>query len=241
MPAIPIALSRAPIVVGRDQDHERRRAAAVCGHRIERQHDHQEDDRQARQQDVQGDLVRCLLPGCALDQADHPVDEGLAGLRGDLHDDPVAEHAGSPGDSAAVAAVLAHDGSGFTGDRRLVDARDAGDDVAVSGDHLARFDDHDVTESEVGGRGVDGSGVQSIRVLLVVVGDPSRQGRRAGRPQRLGLGLAAALGNGLREVREQDREPEPDRDAGTEAGRQRSGRGGLRSEEGLGDRDGRAE
>jgi hypothetical protein len=40
----------------------------------------QEDDRQRGQQDVQRDLVRRLLPVGALDQGDHPVDEGLAGL-----------------------------------------------------------------------------------------------------------------------------------------------------------------
>ena len=36
----------------------------------------------------------------ALDQGDHPVDEGLAGLGGDLDDDPVGEHLGAAGDRA---------------------------------------------------------------------------------------------------------------------------------------------
>jgi len=39
----------------------------------------QEDDGQARQQDVQRDLVRGLLPLRPLDERDHPVEEGRAG------------------------------------------------------------------------------------------------------------------------------------------------------------------
>ena len=40
----------------------------------------QEDDRQARQQDIERDLVRRLLPARALDQRDHAVEERLAGI-----------------------------------------------------------------------------------------------------------------------------------------------------------------
>ena len=61
----------------------------------------QEDDRQRGEQDVQRDLVRRLLPVGALDQGDHPVDEALARLLGDLHDDPVGEHLGAAGDRAS--------------------------------------------------------------------------------------------------------------------------------------------
>ena len=44
----------------------------------------QEDDGQAREQDVERDLVGRLLPAGALDEGDHPVDEALARLGGDL-------------------------------------------------------------------------------------------------------------------------------------------------------------
>ena len=111
MPAMPIALSSAPIVVGMRQTSRATStgtlagAARVAGDRVEREHDDEEDDREAREQDVERDLVRRLLPRGALDEPDHAVDEGLAGLRGDAHDDAVAQHAGAAGDGAAVAAV----------------------------------------------------------------------------------------------------------------------------------------
>ena len=37
----------------------------------------------------EGDLVGCLLPLGPLDQRDHPVQEGVAGIRSDPHLDPV--------------------------------------------------------------------------------------------------------------------------------------------------------
>ena len=66
--------------------------------RLQRGHREHEDDGQRRQQNVQRDLVRRLLPIGALDQCDHPVDEALAGLLGDLDDDAVREHGGAAGD-----------------------------------------------------------------------------------------------------------------------------------------------
>ena len=101
-----------------------------------------------------------LLPGGALDQGDHPVDEGLARPAGDPHDDPVRQHRGAAGDRRAVAAGLADHRRGLAGDGRLVDAGDALDDVAVAGDHLAGDDDHRV------------AGLQRRR--------PAPRGRRAG-------------------------------------------------------------
>ena len=54
------------------------------GQRLQGRHREHEDDGQRGQQDVQRDLVRRLLPVGALDEGDHPVDEALAGLLGDL-------------------------------------------------------------------------------------------------------------------------------------------------------------
>src|SRR6185312_1169216 len=56
----------------------------------------QEDDREARQQDVQRDLVRRLLPLGTLDERDHPVDERCARHRRDLDHDAVRQHLGAP-------------------------------------------------------------------------------------------------------------------------------------------------
>ena len=52
------------------------------------------------EQDVQRDLVGRLLPVGALDEGDHPVDEALAGLLRDLDDDAVGQHRGAAGDRA---------------------------------------------------------------------------------------------------------------------------------------------
>ena len=112
MPAIPIALSSAPIVVGisatssaistviemsvpaysangRSVTTTTRNTIVRPASRIER------------------DLVRRLAPRGALDERDHAVEERLAGLLGDLDDDAVREHARAAGDGAAVAAGLA--------------------------------------------------------------------------------------------------------------------------------------
>ena len=81
---MPIADSSPPIVVGirqtsSDDQHEQRlRRARVDRERLQRDHREQEDDRQSRQQDVERDLVRRLLPLGAFDERDHPVEERLA-------------------------------------------------------------------------------------------------------------------------------------------------------------------
>ena len=106
----------------------------------------QEDDREHRQQGVERDLVRRLLPVGALDEGDHPVEERLAGPGGDAHHDLVGQHPGAAGDRRAVAARLADDGRRLAGDGRLVDRRDALDDLAVGRDHLPGGHDHDVVD-----------------------------------------------------------------------------------------------
>ena len=84
MPAMPIAESSAPIVVGIRQTSSATSTTSDCsppgvdGHRLQRDDGEQEDDRQRGEQDGQRDLVRRLLPLRALDQRDHPVDERLA-------------------------------------------------------------------------------------------------------------------------------------------------------------------
>ena len=85
MPAMPIADSSPPIVVGIRHTSSATSTmivllgAGVDGERLQRHDGEQEDDRQAGEQDRQGDLVGRLLPVGALDERDHPIEEGLAG------------------------------------------------------------------------------------------------------------------------------------------------------------------
>ena len=105
---------------------------------------HQEDDGQAGQQDVQRDLVGCLLPLGAFDERDHPVQERLTRIGGHPHLDPVRQHAGAARHRRAVTARLADDRGRLAGDCRLVDRRDALEDLAVGRDELAGAHHHDI-------------------------------------------------------------------------------------------------
>ena len=167
----------------------------------------EEGDRQPGEQDVERDLVRGLPALCALDEGDHAIEEGLSGLLRDLDHEAVREQPGAARDRRAVTARLADHRSGLAGDRGLVHRAHALDDLAVCGDDLARLDHHDVAAPQLRGRHLlEPAGVRA----------PERDGRGAGRAQRVGLCLAAPLCDRLREVREQDREPEPQRDGAGE-------------------------
>ncbi len=193
----------------RDEAHEQsgehdHRLLGVCVDRERLQGDHgqQEDDGEGREQDVEGDLVRRLLPGRTLDQGDHPVDEGLAGLGRDLDDDPVREDLRAAGDGRAVAARFADDGRGLAGDGGLVDRGDAFDDVTVARDDVAGLADHEVADPQVG----------AGYPLLVRADQAAGDGVRLRLAQGVGLGLAAALGDCLRQVGEDRGQPQPCRD-----------------------------
>ena len=215
MPAMPIA-DKQRADGGRDQrheqrhqDHDRDRAAGIGrvardGHG--REH---EDDGEAREQDVERDLVRRLLPLGALDQPDHAVDEGRAlGCR-DAHLDPVGQHLRAAGHRRAVAAGFADHGRGFAGDGGFVDGGDALDHLAVGGDVVAGLDQHDVADLQAGA-GDEAIGLaQSLQQLGLALG--------AGLLQRFGLRLAAAFGDGFGEIGEQHGEPEPEDDLEGEA------------------------
>ncbi len=89
----------------------------------------QEDQGQAGEQDVQRDLVRCLLPRRALRRArSSGRGRSRPGCGRDLDRDLVRQHTGPAGDRGPVATRLANDRRRFTGDGRLVDAGDALDD-----------------------------------------------------------------------------------------------------------------
>ena len=84
MPAMPMAESRPPMVVGIRQTSSATivvadsRMLGVERQRHQRHAGEQEDDREPDEQDVQRDLVRRLLPRRALDERDHAVEERLA-------------------------------------------------------------------------------------------------------------------------------------------------------------------
>ena len=181
--------------------------ARVARHRPDRHDGEDEDDRQRRQQDAEGDLVRRLLPFGALDERDHAVDERLTGLARDLDDDAVRQHRRTAGDGAAIAARFADDGRRLTGDGRLVDRRDTVDDVAVTGDDLAGLDDDAVADAQFGA---------GHALLTAVRHEAAGDGVDAGLTQGVGLRLAAPFSDGLGEVGEQDRQPQPDRDGDRE-------------------------
>ena len=106
------------------------------------------------------------------------------------------QHLGAAGDRVAVAAALADHRRALAGDRALVDAGDAVDDVAVAGDDVAGLA-HDAIALPQLRRG-HGSSVPSAV-------QPPRDGVGLGAAQRVGLRLAAALGDRLGEIGEQRR------------------------------------
>ena len=115
-----------------------------------------------------------------------------------------------PVTARAVAAALADHRRRLAGDRGLVDARDALDHVAVAGDQLAAPRRRPRRPC-----GAPRPGPSRCR--------PSRAGARSSpcaSAQRVGLRLAAALGDRLGEVREEHREPEPGGDRAGEPERQ---------------------
>src|SRR5262249_9794575 len=83
----------------------------------------------------------------------------------------------------AVAARLANDRRRFAGDRRLIDGGDALDHLAVAGDQLPGFDDHDIVLAQLGG---------GDRLLAAVVAQPPGGGLLPHLAQRLSLRLATA-------------------------------------------------
>ena len=133
----------------RHQGDDRDGAARVSGEARDRRDGDDEDQRQAGEQDVEGDLVRRLLTRRALDQRDHAVDEGRARRCRDPHADPVRQHLRAARHRRAVAAGFADDRSGFTGDRGLVDGSHALDHLAIARDDVARLDEDEVAHLEL--------------------------------------------------------------------------------------------
>ena len=143
MPAMPMADSRPPMVVGiRQTSSAIRVEMGICTplytrNGIQGDHHDQEDDGQGHQQGIQSDLVGGLLPGGTLHQGDHAVQEAVARLGGDADLQPVRHNGGAAGDGAEVAAALPDHRGGLAGDGGLIHRGDALNDLAVAGDDLA--------------------------------------------------------------------------------------------------------
>ena len=171
MPAMPMAASRAPIVVGIRQTS---RATSVGTsvprllHRLGRCRGSpsctarrcsaigQSAAVTIRKISVKADSTsdRAISLGVRWRMA--PSTRAIMRSRNDLpapavisHDDAVGEHARAAGDAGAVAAGLADDRGRLAGDRRLVDRGDAFDDLAVAGNDLSGLDDDAVAGLQV--------------------------------------------------------------------------------------------
>ncbi len=143
MPAMPMAESNPPMVVGMRHTSSETSTKTVCGalrvdgERLQRYHRQQKDDGEAGEQNAEGDFVRRLLARGAFDQRDHAIEKSFSGIRGDLYLDPVRKHLGAAGNGRAVAAGFANHGSRLAGDCRLIDRRHAFDHFAVARDVVA--------------------------------------------------------------------------------------------------------
>ena len=113
------------------------RGDAVNSKGLEGRHREQEDQGHARNQNVQGDFVGSFLALGAFHERDHAIQEGLAGVGGNLDFDLIGEDLGSPRHRAAVAARLANHRGAFAGDHRLVNGGNAFDHLAVAGNDVA--------------------------------------------------------------------------------------------------------
>ena len=201
---------------GRDEAHQQRHQhdhinvdAVVKAQRLQGDDHQHEDEGQPGKQDVQSDFVGGLLPFRAFDKRDHAVEERLARLLRDVHDDAVGKHRGPAGNRAAVAAGFTDDRSRLAGDGGFVHGGHTFDNRAVGGDHVARLHDHTVAGGQFGsGYGFHGS----------VRKQPVRDGVRTGAAERVGLRLAPPLGQRLGEVGEQHGEPQPQGNLAAESG-----------------------
>ena len=198
----------------RDQNRNGKDRAGINAERFQRHADEQENERQRREQNRQRDFVRRLLALRAFDQRNHAVEKAVAFFHRDANDDAVAQHARAAGDRAAVAAAFADDRRGFAGDRRFVHAGDAFDDIAVGGNDIARFANDEVALLQI----------RRGNFFFAAVAQAARHGVLARFAQAGGLRFAATFRHGFGEIREEHREPEPDRELRNEAAHRRLGR-----------------
>ena len=158
MPAMPMAASKAPMVVGIRQTS---RAISVGMSSVKSKYRAigysaavtiRKMSEKAASTIVERDLIGSLLPDGSLDQGDHPIEKALAGLGRDLDDDPVGKHPRASRHARAIAAGLSNDRRALAGDRALIDRGHAVDNLAIGRNHLAGLDRNEITGPQLGGR-----------------------------------------------------------------------------------------
>ncbi len=191
------------------QGHGRGGLIEKPGYRREGGHGDQEHLGEHRQQDGEGDLVRCFAALGPLHQGDHAVDEALARIGADPQGELVGKDAGATGDRARhIGSGLLEHRSRFTGDRRFVHRGHPIDHLAIGGDHITGLHQHQIALAQ-------GGGVDQINRAIGQLAP--RLGTGLGAAQGIGLGLATAFLQGLGEVGEQQGGEQGEADQGVEA------------------------
>ena len=137
-----------------------------------------------------------------LHESDHPVEEGLSGIRRDGDANLPGQDPGSSGDAGAVAPRLPDHRGRLPGDGRLIDAGHPLEDLAVGGDELPGHDEKEIALPERGPRNLFGSGIS----------EPPGRDLGAGGPEALGLGLPLKLRQRFGVVGKEERQPQPQGD-----------------------------
>ena len=185
-----------------DERRDGKRRARMDTEWLERQDNEEENHGQRREHDREGEFVRRLLPGRALDEVDHVIEKPLAGIGGDAEDQRVGQHRGAAGHGAAVAAGLADHRRRFSRDGGFVDGRGAFDDLAITGNLFTGLHhDHVALAQEPG---VDRFEASAARAAL----SDELSARGAQRP---GLRFPASFRHRLGEVGEEHGEQQPER------------------------------
>ncbi|MNN01959.1 hypothetical protein D3C81_1145930 [compost metagenome] len=215
-----------------DQQQRIERDADESGDGRQRRHHHQEGQRHRRQQQRQRDFVRRLLPVGTFHQRDHAVQEAVARLGGDAHDDLVGQHLGAADHAGAVGVGLAQHRCGFTGDGGLVDGGQAAHDFAIGRHELTGTDDHKIARVQLGRGhlvfgGTDQCGGQTTRDQVLT-----------GTAQRSRLATTARFRHGLGEIAEQHRHQQDRGDGQTKAQRRVATQGQHKCQQGAGHDDG---
>ena len=187
----------------RNENEEILRRGRINCERLKRDDSKKKKKRQAGKENVERNFVGSFLTFGAFDEANHAIEKGLAGIRGDPYLDFVGKHTSAAGNGRAIAARFANYGSRFSGDGGLVHGGDAFDDFAVARNHFSGRDQDDVAGLEL--RAWD-------LFFLAGFADAASKSFRTRLTERFGLRFAAAFCHSLRKIGEEDGKPEPERD-----------------------------
>ena len=237
MPAMPMADSRPPMVVGIRHTSSATSTVSVTTEpvpalvdrvlreRRQRGGGQQEHQRHHGEQDGERDLVRRARALRAFDHRDHAIEEAFAFAARDAHHEPVGQHARAARDRGEVAAGFAQHRRGFARDRALVDRSHAFDDFAVGGNDVVGLDQHEVAARQR-------AGLDGLMFAAIAADDASWRARAgASSASVAACALPRPFGDGLGEVGEQHRQPQPGGDGEHEAGMARIARRAERGRE----------